>query len=141
MKDTYVFPAIFIYQPEGISVQFPDLPGCLTCGDHDADAMQMAQEALEGVLAVMETHGLPIPVPTPASKIPVEKNEAIVLIRANMRVVRTANSNRSVRKTLTIPLWLNEQAEAAGVNFSQVLQVALKEVLGKTEATPRKKSA
>nr|WP_290912190.1 type II toxin-antitoxin system HicB family antitoxin [Anoxybacillus sp.] len=45
-KDRYIYPAIFDYDSDGICVEFPDLPGCFTCGDKEEEALQMAKEAL-----------------------------------------------------------------------------------------------
>jgi len=90
----------------------------------------MATEALELHLFGMERDGDEIPEPTPALDIPVGDNQVVVLIRANMRLARLEMSHKAVKKTLTIPYWLNEMAEAHHVNFSQVLQEALKDTLG-----------
>jgi len=130
MRDFYVYPALFTYDKDGISVEFPDLPGCYTCGANDEEAFRMASEALELHLFGMERDGDAIPEPTPVKQIPVGANQVVVLIKANMRLTRLEISHKAVKKTLTIPFWLNEVAEAHNINFSQVLQEALKETLG-----------
>jgi predicted RNase H-like HicB family nuclease len=130
MKNSYVFSAVFTYAEDGISVEFPDLPGCFSCGSTDEEAVRMATEALELHLFGMERDGDAIPAPMPALEIPVNDDQVVVLIRANMRLARMEMSNKAVKKTLTIPYWLNEMAEAHNVNFSQVLQEALKDTLG-----------
>ncbi len=70
-----------------------------------------------------------IPEPTPFQDIPIEKGQAIVLVEAFMPPFREKQRTRFVKKTLSIPSWLNAEAEHCGVNFSQTLQEALKEQL------------
>ena len=129
-KDTYVFPAIFTYEEDGISIEFPDLPGCLSCADTTAEATKMAKEALALHLYGMEEDNDEIPNDTPINNINLLKNQIPLLIEVYMPLYRTAIENQSVKKTLTIPQWLNKIAEQNKINFSQVLQSALKEQLG-----------
>lgn len=77
----------------------------------------------------VETDGETIPPPMPMSQIHVKENERVVLIDVYMPVVRMAQKNRAVNRTVTLPAWLNAAAQEAGVNFSQVLQDALKQLL------------
>ncbi|WP_018131245.1 type II toxin-antitoxin system HicB family antitoxin [Effusibacillus pohliae] len=130
MKDRYIYPAIFDYAEDGISVEFPDLPGCLTCGDTDEEALHNAKEAMALHLYGMEQDGDPIPAPTPVSKLRTEENQAVVLVEVWMPPFRDEMEDRAVKKTLTIPKWLNDLAEEHKVNFSHVLQDALKRYLG-----------
>lgn len=126
-QDRYVFPAVLTYE-DGyeIAVTFPDLPGCATSGETDADAIAMAKEALGLHLWGMETDGDEIPRPSNIMDIETDENEVIVLIEVYMPSVRLSQENRSVSRTVTLPAWLNAQAIEHGVNFSQVLQEALK---------------
>lgn len=128
-KDTYIFPAIFDYADDGISIEFPDLPGCLSCADTDEEALYMAKDAMRGYLLVSEEDGDAIPEPTPLKDVVLESNQRAVLIEVCMALHREAFRNRAVKKTLTIPAWLNELAEKENVNFSFVLQNALKQQL------------
>ncbi|WP_018130582.1 type II toxin-antitoxin system HicB family antitoxin [Effusibacillus pohliae] len=130
MKDRYIYPAIFDYAEDGISVEFPDLLGCLTCGDTDEEALHNAKEAMALHLYGMEQDGDPIPAPTPVSKLRPEENQVVVLVEVWMPPFRDEMENRAVKKTLTIPKWLNDLAEEHKVNFSHVLQDALKRYLG-----------
>lgn len=84
MKDRYVFPAIFDYADDGISISFPDLPGCFSCGFSDEEALLMARDAMGGHLASMEKDGDLIPEPTPALLVKHEPNQLVVLIDAWM---------------------------------------------------------
>lgn len=129
--DRYIFLAIFEPCEEGgYTVTFPDLPGCITEGDTVAEAMQMAKEALELFLWNMEDDGETIPVPTKPEDIKLNNGSFISVIEAYMPLIRIDMANKAVKKTLTIPSWLNKAAEEKKVNFSQVLQMALKDYLG-----------
>ncbi|MHB9145573.1 MAG: type II toxin-antitoxin system HicB family antitoxin [Symbiobacteriia bacterium] len=130
MKDRYVFPAILSLAADGISVEFPDLPGCLTCGDTEEEALRMAQEALALHIWGMEDDGDLIPQPARLADLTTEKNQVVTLVEAWMPPFRDKMANKAVKKTLTIPKWLNDLAEAKQVNFSHVLQAALKNYLG-----------
>jgi len=129
-KDRYIYPAVFDYADDGISIFFPDLPGCFSCADTDEEAIYMAKEALGLHLYGMEEDGDDIPVPTTINKINLESNQVVVIVEVLMPIVREAVENFSVKKTLSIPQWLNKLAIDNNINFSQVLQSALKEHLG-----------
>lgn len=130
MKDYYVYPAIFDYADDGISIEFPDLPGCLPCAKTTEEAIKNAKEAMALHLWSMEQDGDPIAEPTPVSQLKLEPNQISMLVEVYMPIYRDAIENTSVKKTLTIPQWLNRAAEEKKVNFSQVLQNALKSHLG-----------
>lgn len=129
MKDTYIFPAIFDFADDGISIEFPDLPGCLPCADTVDEAVKNANEALMLHLYGMEQDNEEIPEPTPINKIDTEKGQSIILIDVFMPPFREKQRTKFVKKTLSIPSWLNAEAEHCGINFSAVLQEALKERL------------
>lgn len=126
MKDIYIYPAIFDYEEDGISISFPDLPGCFSSGDNDEDAVRSAKEALSLHIYSMEEDKDIIPNPTPFSKIKVEKNQIVVPIEVWMPYHRSQIKTVYVKKTLTIPNWLDSLAKLNNINFSQVLQEALK---------------
>lgn len=128
--DYYSFPAVFSYAEDGISIEFPDFPGCLPCGKNEAEAFKNAREALGLHLFGMECDNEVIPAPSAINAIHTPHNSAIVLIEVFMPSIRDAALNKAVKKTLTIPAWLNYKAEAANVNFSQLLQDSLKQYLG-----------
>lgn len=129
MKDRYVFPAVFYYAEDGISIEFPDLPGCLPCADTTDEAVKNAKEALGVHLYGMEKDGEEIPEASDIKNIKVEDGGILMLVEVFMPLVRDRINNKYVKKTLTIPYWLNAEAENQGVNFSGVLQDALKEYL------------
>lgn len=132
-KERYVYPAIFDYADDGITVTFPDLPGAITCGDTDNEALRMAKECLALHIYGMERDIDDIPEPTPAKElrnVTNSQNEVIVLIDVWMPPFRDEMANRAVKKTLTIPKWLDDIAAENNVNYSHVLQDALKTHLG-----------
>ena len=132
MKKTerYFYPAIFIYEKDKeIAVDFPDLK-CATSGVDDHDALLSARELLGCVLNGLEEDEEEIPVPTPLSEIKTKPNERAVLIDVYMPSVRMANINKAVNRTVTLPAWLNSAASERNINFSQLLQDALKKQLG-----------
>ena len=134
MADRYVFPAVLTYE-EGyeIAVTFPDLPGCATSGEDDAEALAMGKEALGLHLWGMELDGDEIPSPSKIKDIELDEGEVVAMVEVYMPSVRMAQENKSVNRTVTLPAWLNAKALEQGVNFSQVLQEALKKGMGITE--------
>lgn len=126
----YAYPAFFYYDDDGISIEFPDLPGCLPCASSSEEAFRNAKEALGLHLYGMEQDGDVIPSPTPVKDLCPDDGGVITMVDVFMPSVRDRINNRVVKKTLTIPAWLNREAEAAHVNFSQVLQDGLKTYLG-----------
>jgi predicted RNase H-like HicB family nuclease len=126
----YVYPAILTPEDKGAySVHFPDIESCYTCGDDMADAIDMAEDVLCLLLYDMEQDGNPIP---PASKprgLTINENEITSMISVDTETYRRYYENKSVKKTLSIPMWLNTRAEKTNVNFSGILQEALKKHL------------
>ena len=129
LPERYIYPAVFTYE-EGkeIAVVFPDLD-VATSGENDADALASARELLGAVLYGMEEDGVPIPAPTPLNAVKLEENERAALVDVYMPSIRLAKVNRAVNRTVTIPAWLNAAAMERNINFSQVLQGALREQL------------
>ena len=124
--ERYFYPAVFTYEPgQEIAVDFPDLK-CAPSGTNDNDALLSARELLGCVLYGLEEDGEEIPAPTPLANINIQPNERAVLIDVYMPSIRQANINRSVNRTVTLPAWLNAAALERNINFSQVLQDALK---------------
>lgn len=124
----YAYPAIFTPAAEGgFDVKVPDLPGCRTCGNDLADAIFMAEDAVSMWLWDAENCNESIPTPSPALQ--AETPAFVSYVYADTDEYRRKNDSRAVKKTLSIPSWLNDRAMQAGVNFSQILQDALKERL------------
>ncbi len=123
----YAYPAVFTPKNEGYSVTFPDLEGCYTEGGDLTDAIYMAEDALALVLYGYEKEGRVIPPPSAPASLSLKEGEFVNFIACDTLEYRKMYSNKAVKKTLTIPEWLNEEANAIGINFSQVLQEALME--------------
>lgn len=123
----YFYPAIFHTAEEGgFWVSFPDLPECLTEGDTIDEAYEMAVEALGLSLTDRIRNNEPIPsLSLPVQITPMKEGSVPVIIHFDMEAYKKKHNSRAVKKTLSIPEWLNEEAIAMGVNFSQVLQEAL----------------
>lgn len=133
----YVYPAIF-YEEEGkISVIFPDLENLATFGDNLADAMHMAQDACGLYLFTSLRDGEKLPAATPIDDIDMiavlkdleiesATDSAFVnMVLVNMTDYTKQYSDKAVKKTLSIPMWLNTICEEKNINFSKVLQEAL----------------
>ncbi len=126
----YVYAAVFTKEDDGnYSVVFNDLEGCYTCGSTLDEAIEMAEDVLALTLYGYETDGKEIPKPTDISDIKVNENEFVNYIACDTLEYRKMYNNKAVKKTLTIPEWLNEEALKNNINFSAVLQEALQEKL------------
>jgi predicted RNase H-like HicB family nuclease len=128
----YVYPAVFIPEDGNILVSVPDLPGLHTFGHDIADALYMAQEAIGMWLWDAENKGEAIPQPSTLKKIEItteSPDQVVSLVAADTDEYRRQIDTRAVKKTLSIPAWLNHQAEKANAPFSQILQQGLKEYL------------
>ena len=124
--DRYFYPAVFTYEDgQEIAVTFPDLD-VATSGTDQNDALMSARELLGCVLFGLEEDGEAIPEPSKLQEIHVEPNECAQLVDVFMPTVRMAQTNRAVNRTVTLPAWLNAAALEHGVNFSAVLQKALR---------------
>ena len=118
------YPAIFHREGEGFWVTFPDFPECFTEGDNMELAYEMAVEALGLAITSRKTEGQEIPTASPADTINIDEG-ILVVVEFDMLEYCKKHNSRAVKKTLSIPEWMNEEAMAMGVNFSQVLQEAL----------------
>lgn len=120
------YPALFHKAEEGgFWVSFPDIPECLTQGDDMTQAYEMAVEALGLALTCREKEQQPLPESSEPEAITPEADSFLVVIEFDMLAYKKRTNSRAVKKTLSIPAWLNEAAIAMDINFSQVLQEAL----------------
>ena len=130
-KDIYVYPTVFEKTATGYSVFFPDLPGCFTVGETLEEAHHKAREALGLHLWGFERDGEPIPETSAVDAVQQDYPGGMIsLVEVSLIALRTKLDTRAVKKTLTIPYYLNQMAEQRKINFSQVLQSALKEYMG-----------
>ena len=122
----YAYPAVFTLEENGsYSIHFPDLEGCYTCSDSLEEGIKMAEDVLALILYGYETDVREIPKPSALSSITLNKNEFVNYVACDTMTYRKLYHSKAVKKTLTIPEWLNEAAISMGLNFSQVLQEAL----------------
>lgn len=129
------YPACFIKEDAGYSVIFPDLNSLSTCGHTLDESFNMAVDCLAGYLYWLQKDGELAPAASPIEKInaaalakelEVSPDNAFVnIVTVDVAEYAKVHFEKSVKKTLTIPAWLNERALAMNINFSQVLQEAL----------------
>ncbi len=121
----YLYPAKLENDDGHLLVTFPDVPECFTEGDGLTETLELASDALCMMLCEREDKGETLPKATDAALLTAEPGETLVLVRADTTEYRKRTNTKAVKKTLTIPAWLNDAAEKHGVNYSQLLQEAL----------------
>ncbi len=126
----YCYPITLTELKEGgYLVYVPDME-INTTGADLSNALEMAKDAIELCGIGYEDEKLPIPKPSPISSIKAKKGEILLAVNVDFEAYRRMLDNRSVKKNCTLPSWLNDQAEKANINFSALLQQAIKEKLG-----------
>ena len=125
------YPAIFYKDEESgaYAVEVPDLPGCATGGNTLADAILMGTDAASGWVLTELEEGRPIPPSSTIDAIHPGPGGFISLLMLDMDAYEEKFGDKAIRKNLTIPAWLNHQAEKANAPFSQILQQGLKDYL------------
>jgi len=124
MNEKHFYPAVFMPEDVGYSVAFPDLPGCATQGDTLEEAYEMAFSAL-GLHLESEGGTFVYPPARLPNEIPCENNEFVALVEFDEAEYRRKHGVQLVKKTITIPSWVNTSAERLGINFSATLTDAL----------------
>ena len=119
------YPAIFHPEEVGYSVSVPDIEGCYTQGDTMDEALEMVQDAIGLMLEDYKE----LPAASVPTRLRTEANDFVVVVPFDQLAYKRRNDTRAVKKTLSLPSWLNEAAESAHINFSSVLQAALKQQL------------
>ena len=114
MRKKLIYPAVFLQEDDGITITFPDLDGCFSC-----EAMELYLEDYVGDLFKSA------PTPSKLQNIVLKENECIALIELDIKEYLKTFDNKAVKKTLTIPAWLNDIATKKKLNFSKILQEAL----------------
>ncbi len=128
-KDKYIYPAIFEAEGEQYNISFPDLD-IFTCGDNLEDALYMAKDLLGGYLYTLEEENEEIPKASLPTEIKVSSTQFTQLIEVYMPPIRDEEENRTERRNVTIPKWLNKVVKEKNINCSAVLVTALKDKLG-----------
>ena len=122
----FFYPALFHKAEEGgFWISFPAIPECLTQGNDMSQAYEMAIDALGLALTCREKEQQPFPASSDPTTITLEPDSFLVVIEFDMLAYKKRTNSRAVKKTLSIPEWLNEAAIAMDLNFSQILQEAL----------------
>ncbi len=120
----YVYPALFHPNGDGsFTITYPDLPGCISEGKSLGNAMYMAQSALTQWIEYLSDRKQDIPSASSLKDIETEADEFVNLIRADIK------DGRAVKRTVSIPKWMDDKVSEAGLSLSRVLQDALKERL------------
>lgn len=132
MKSHYIYPAIIKWDEEEslYDITFPDIENAFTFENDESNLLKSAKEVLELCIYELEEEGITPKNPTDVKDIVLEKNECVLLVDVWMEPIRDKFKNKSIKKTLTIPKWLNDIAIENNVNFSCILQTAIKEYLG-----------
>ena len=128
----YVYPAIFYKTEDKVPyfVQIPDLDA-MTQGTSLENAIEMAREIVCISIVELQKKNKPIPPACEIGDVEVDDENAIIsLVDADVDAYKRRMESRCIRKNCTIPIWLNDEAEKAGINFSSVLQQGLKAILG-----------
>lgn len=130
-----IYPACFFKDETGYSVVFPDLNWLATNGSTETEAMNMAVDCLAGYLYSLKNDGDQAPLASSigdvsldavAKELDADTNGAFVnMVSVDVSEYAKEHFEKSVRKTLTIPAWLNVAAQKKKINFSQTLQEAL----------------
>lgn len=124
---TIVYPAIFYQEKDCVWAEFPDLEGCQTFADNLEECIIMAQEALEGYAESVLERDIKLAPASDVRSIITEENSFVMPIYCTLKSYE--KETKAVKKTLTIPQWLNDKALKHNINFSETLQDALLEKL------------
>ena len=120
----YIYPAIFLENDDGsYTVTFPDLPGCISEGRSLASAMDMAQSALSQWIEFLQSEKKAVPKALGIADVAAGENEFVSLIRVNIR------DDRAVKRTISLPKWMDDKVSEEGWSLSRVLQDALAQKL------------
>ena len=123
----YVYPVVFNPLEEGgYCVYAPDFKGCITEADDFAEGIVKIRDGLCGMLHIMERDKLPIPSPTDVSCVEREPCDIVTLVDAPIEEYRRRVGSKAVRRTISIPEWLDELAAKSDISLSQVTQEALR---------------
>lgn len=126
-----IYPAIFHKEDDSYWAEFPDLEGCQSFGDSIKEVFENSQEALEAYTLSLLEEEKKLPKSTDIQTIDIPKNSFVSLVETDLSPY--LNKSKAIKKTLTIPEWLNEAAVKENINFSQTLQEAILEKLSATK--------
>ncbi|KGE20682.1 type II toxin-antitoxin system HicB family antitoxin [Paenibacillus wynnii] len=131
MKNHYVYPLVVERTDTNLSMYFPDFPGTAVTAADITEGLTRAKEMLSFRALELEESRQNLPQPSEPNQITLEdSSDLIVYVEVFMPPFRNVEANKAVTKNCTLPKWLRDAADEAGLNFSQVLQSGLKEALG-----------
>lgn len=130
----YAFPAIFRPEGDHFFIFFPDLEECVSQGDSLKECCELAEDALNLALWQREERREEIPTASDIRTLTHERGDIVTLVKADTLAYSRLYDTKAVKKTLSIPRWLDTRAQAKGVNFSYILQQALIKELGDAPA-------
>lgn len=132
MTNSFIYPVVVEKASDGgYGLYFPDFPGTAVVTDDVVDGIRKAKEMLISRILEVEEKGWQPPIPSEFDAIEdLEPTDRIVFVDVFLPPYREEASNKAVTKNCTMPKWLKEAGEEAGLNFSQLLQSAIKEALG-----------
>ena len=124
----YFYPVIFEPEEVGVSVYVPDIPGFFTQGDSLEEALDNVQEVIG--LMLEDKSPEEYPEPSKPNKVKLDEGQFVMLVAFDKLAYDRKYNAKAVKKTLSIPAWLNNMALERNVNFSNLLQRALMSELG-----------
>ncbi|PRR82342.1 type II toxin-antitoxin system HicB family antitoxin [Clostridium vincentii] len=129
LKDTYNYPMIFTYSEDEVKIRAVDFEECYSFVEKEKDAVEYAMEILSRTIISYESKKIELPSSTQIFKIELKDNEKLLYLNVWMPYFRGRVKDTYVKKTLTIPSWLDILAKNHNINFSSVLVKALKKEL------------
>lgn len=126
MKAVYVAKLTPLPDKSGYAAHVPDVSGCVTTGRDLRDTLYNIKDALEGCLCVLEDEGEVIPEPAPLESIDNTDGAVLALVDVDTFLYRTQTDTRSIRKNVSMPVWMYNLVEQRGINCSQLLQDAIR---------------
>lgn len=132
MSNHLIYPIVVEKSDDGgLGMYFPDFPGTAILSMDIADGIRKAKEMLVDLVLEKEEQDQPLPIPSAPENIALlAANDHIVFVEIYMPPYRNEAANKAVTKNCTLPKWLRDVGEEAGLNFSQLLQASIKDALG-----------
>ena len=126
----YIYPAFFKANDDGIIVTFPDLEDTFTDGETMQEAFENAEDVLNLMLWNREEENATIPPPSTPEKILVPRGAILAMIKADTLAYRKQHDQKTIRRSVTLPRWLDSIAREHNINFSQLMQNAIRRECG-----------
>ena len=126
----YVYPALFVVEDDGIIVTFPDLDDTFTDGATMQEAFENAEDVLNLMLWNREEEKEVIPPPSSPEQVSVPQGTTLAMIKADTLAYRKLHDTKTIRRSITIPSWLDTLARERNINFSQLMQNAIRRECG-----------